>query len=111
MSRTSPTTSNQPVVPVKISRLWNTSTIVYTKPGYVIVQDGCFAFMFTNIGDTPALVNGITVFPADTPTTKLGDSRSIGAHEGDEYRGKIDIRFFNMAANPRIEIVQLFYVD
>lgn len=86
------------------------STGLYSKAGTIPVQDGCFAFMFTNVGDTTAYVNGMVVYPSSTPTTALGDSRSISAHVTDLYMGNINLRFSGAGTNPQIEIVQLFYI-
>ncbi len=93
-------------------RPYNINVQLYSENTYVTVQHGCFAFMFTNIGDTTATVKGMVVFPSATPATALGDSRSISGHKLDIYRGTMDLSFrppFGVA--PLIEIVQLFYID
>jgi hypothetical protein len=85
---------------------------VYSANEYIAVAHGCFAFMFTNVGDTPATVKGMIIFPSATPATALGDSRSIAAHKLDIYKGTMDLSFrapFGVA--PAVEIVQLYYVD
>ena len=72
---------------------------------------GCFALMFTNLGDTIVTVNDMVLFPSATPATALGDSRSIGGHWLDIYKGNISIKFIQpVGANPRVEVVQQFYV-
>jgi hypothetical protein len=93
-------------------RMYNSSTMQYSSGGQIPVQQGCFAFMFTNIGDQPATVNGMVVYPSATPTTDLGDSRTISGHEGDLYMGNITISFdaTGGGTNPRLELVQLFYI-
>lgn len=92
-------------------RKYNEVVVIATKSGQVIRQMGCFAFMFTNIGDTVVTVNGMVIFPATNPATTLGDSRTVAAHENDLYMGFINVAFSAGGANPRVEIVQLFYTD
>lgn len=90
---------------------WNMTVNTYNKSGTIIVQDGCFAFMVTNIGDTIARLNGMVIFPSTAPASVLGDSRSIGGHLLDLYKGNILLQFNNPAgAAPLVEIVQLFYL-
>jgi hypothetical protein len=93
-------------------RPYNMSVQVYSENTYVTVQKKCFAFMFTNIGDTTATVKGMVIFPSATPTTALGDSRSISGHKLDIYTGTMDLSFrAPVGAAPQVEIVQLYYVD
>ena len=95
-----------------ISRRYNMIAQVYTVPLQVPVSKGCFAFMFTNVGDTVATVNGLVVFPSATPTTSLGDSRTIAAHENEIYTGNITLAFLPTvgATDPKVEVTQLFYI-
>lgn len=95
-----------------VSRPYNMTVQAYDTPLQIPVAKGCFAFMFTNIGDTNATVNGLIVFPSATPATSLGDSRTIAAHENEIYTGNITLAFLPTggATNPKVEIVQLFYV-
>jgi hypothetical protein len=94
------------------TRIFNIDVQVYAESQTITVTRGCFAFMFTNIGDTTARVNGMVVFPSSTPAAALGDSRTIAGHELDLYMGNIDLSFDVPAgANPLIEVVQLFYID
>lgn len=85
----------------------------YSESQTISVTNGCFAFMFTNIGDTKASINGMVVFPSSTPTTALGDSRTISGHELDLYTGNINLSFDAVApgVTPLVEVVQLFYID
>jgi len=83
---------------------------VYSENAYIPVADNCFAFMFTNIGATTATVNGMVIFPSSTPTTALGDSRSISGHELDVYTGNITLSFQTGGTNPAVEVVQLYYI-
>jgi hypothetical protein len=77
----------------------------------VPVVENCFGFMFTNLGDTAASVNGMLVFPSATPLTALGDSRSIGGHLMDLYKGNLTVAFIQpVGVNPKLELVQLFYL-
>lgn len=93
-------------------RPYNMSVQVYSENTYVTVQGKCFAFMFTNIGDTTATVKGMVIFPSATPTTALGDSRSISGHKLDLYKGTMDLSFrAPVGTAPLVEIVQLYYVD
>lgn len=94
------------------SRRYNITVQIYTQATQVPLAEGCFAYMFTNVGDTTAAVNGMVVFPSATPTTSLGDSRTIAAHRNEIYTGNITLSFLPTvgAVNPNVEIVQLYYV-
>lgn len=92
-------------------RPYNMAVQVYSENFYVPVADKCFAFMFTNVGSTPATVNGMVIFPSATPLTALGDSRTISGHDGDIYKGNITLSFTPpIVAIPQVEIVQLYYI-
>lgn len=92
-------------------RPWNKTVQVYSENTSVPVAKGCFAFMFTNIGDTAATVEGMVVFPSVTPATVLGDSRTLAAHENEVYTGNITVSFrAPVGVNPQLELVQLYYV-
>jgi hypothetical protein len=92
-------------------RAWNYSAALYSSAQQVIVVENCFAFMFTNLGDTTATVNGMTIFPSATPATSLGDSRSLAGHLMDLYKGLLTLAFIQpLGAAPLVEIVQLYYV-
>jgi hypothetical protein len=68
--------------------------------------------MFTNVGDTAAEVEGMVTFPSATPTTSLGDSRTLAAHELEVYVGNITVSFrAPVGAAPAVEIVQLYYTE
>ena len=97
---------------LSVPRMYNVSVQFYTQATQVSVIKGCFAYMFTNVGDTTAAVNGMVVFPSATPTTSLGDSRTIAAHENEIYTGNITLAFLPTvgATSPNVEIVQLFYI-
>lgn len=95
-----------------LTRGYNKTVQVYTENEYIPVAKGCFAFMFTNIGDTTAVVEGMVIFPSATPTTSLGDSRTIAAHELEVYTGNITLSFrAPVGAAPAVEIVQLYYTE
>lgn len=92
-------------------RAYNMTVQVYTQNERVPVSRNCFAFMFTNVGDTTATVSGMVIFPSATPLTALGDSRTIAAHELDIYTGEITLSFRPViGVLPGVEIVQLYYV-
>lgn len=93
-------------------RAYNMVVTEVTAGGPVVVQDGCYAVMFTNTGDSPCTVNGIQLFPSTTvlPITALGDSYTIGGHLRDLYYGRIDVAFTVVNAQPALQIVQLFYI-
>jgi hypothetical protein len=92
-------------------RAYNMYVQVYSQNESVTVAKNCFAFMFTNVGDTTATVNGMVIFPSATPLTALGDSRTIAAHEYDIYTGNITLSLRGVVGPaPGIEIVQLYYV-
>lgn len=94
-------------------RPYNITVQIYNQAEYVPLAKGCFAFMFTNIGDTIATVNGMVIFPSATPAAALGDSRTISGHEGEIYTGNITLAFLPTvgATAPNVEIVQLYYVQ
>lgn len=96
----------------KDMRVYDMNVQVYVRPLRITVMRGCTSFMFTNVGDVIARVNGMVIFPSLTPLTSLGDSRTIGAHELDTYSGNIDLLFEVPTAgiNPRVEIVQVYYI-
>jgi hypothetical protein len=97
-------------VDLRGSRVWNQSVVVYTKSTLVVRNENCFAYMFTNVGDTIAFVNGMIVYPSATPLTALGDSRAMSGHLLDIYKGDLNLTFVvPLNANPAVEIVQLFY--
>ena len=94
-----------------ITRAYNITVQIYSENAYIPVSKGCFAYMFTNVGDTAATVNGMVVFPSATPATVLGDSRTIAAHELEVYTGNMTLSFIApVGVAPAIEVVQLFYV-
>lgn len=85
---------------------------VYSLNTYIPVARKCFAFMFTNVGDTPATVKGMVVFPSATPATALGDSRTISGHKLDVYAGEMDLSFRPpLGTAQAVEVVQLYYID
>lgn len=92
-------------------RAFNMAFTVLSAAGQVPIVENCFAFMFTNIGDTAALVNGMVVFPSATPLTRLGDSRTVGGHIMDLYKGNLTVAFVQpVGVAPKLELVQLFYI-
>lgn len=93
-------------------RPYDMTVQVYSDNQYITVAPNCFAFMFTNIGDTIATVKGMVIFPNATPATALGDSRSISGHKLDVYTGTMDLSFrAPVGTAPAVEVVQLYYVD
>lgn len=94
------------------TRGYNMVTDIVTSAQRIVVVKDCFSFMFTNVGDTIAFVNGLIVHPSTTPATSLGDSRTIGAHRLDLFKGSIIVSFqAPVGLNPKLEVVQLFYID
>lgn len=92
-------------------RPYNMTVQIYTENTYIPPARNCFAFMFTNVGDTVAAIQGMVIFPSATPLTALGDSRTISGHWGDIYTGKMDLSFrLPLGATPAVEVVQLYYV-
>jgi len=92
-------------------RPYNMTVDTYTTNQYIPVAKGCFAFMFTNLGDTIATVKGMVIFPSATPTTSLGDSRTISGHKLDVYKGTMDLSFrAPLGVAPTVEVVQLYYL-
>lgn len=93
------------------TRAWDKSVEVYSVGTKIPVVRGCFAVMFTNVGDTTARLGGMVVFPSATPATALGDSRSLAGHELDIYVGTLDLSFAAApGVTPGVEVVQLYYV-
>jgi len=92
-------------------RPYNMTVQIYTENTYISPARGVFAYMFTNVGDTIATIQGMVIFPSATPLTALGDSRTISGHWGDLYTGKMDLSFrLPLGATPAVEVVQLYYV-
>ncbi len=93
-------------------RQYNHVVNFYNRAQTIPVVRGCFAFMFTNLGDVIARVNGMVIFPSATPAIALGDSRTISGHLLDIFVGNIDLAFVQPTAGiaPNVEIVQLYYV-
>lgn len=99
------------LAPLVTYRKYNMTVQVYQQNTYIPLSKGVFAFMFTNIGDTTATLNGMVIFPSATPTTSLGDSRTIAAHEMEIYTGIMNLSFrAPLGAAPAVEVVQLFYI-
>lgn len=93
-------------------RMYNMSVQFYGRAQTITVQRGCFAFMFTNVGDTTASINEMVIFPNANPATGLGDSRTISGHLLDLYTGFMNLSFVTpQNANPRVEVVQLYYIS
>jgi hypothetical protein len=91
---------------------FNMSVQVYYDTQEVVRTDRVFAFMFTNLGDVTANVNGMVIYP-NSSSGALGDSRTVSGQDGQEYKGKIILSFDSASggAAPAVEIVQLYYVD
>lgn len=99
---------------MKDRQKYNTETGIYYKSGFIDVVNNCNGYMFTNTGDTIAELNGMVIYPGDlTPGSEaLGDSRSVGGNEGELFVGTLRLIFRTpLGANPRVEIVQKFYID
>lgn len=92
-------------------RAYNIAVTLESQSKQLIVQRGCFAIMFTNRGGAIAAVNGLVINPSATPATVLGDSRSIGGHKNDIYKGNLTLSIDPAGPNPLVEIVQVFYTD
>lgn len=93
------------------ARGWDQSVLIYNRSGTIPVQQGCFAFMFTNVGNDTAFVCNMVLFPSATPTTAIGDSRTLSGHKNDLYMGNITLSFAGVGNNPSVEIVQLYYLE
>lgn len=93
-------------------RAYNMDLVIINQGGPQVVQDGCFALMFTNVGTEPVKVNGKILFPfaAALPLTGIGDSFTLGGHLRDLYYGAINIEFLSTTVQPALEMIQLFYV-
>jgi len=90
---------------------WNKSSIPYSKSGKVELQNGCFAFMVTNVGDAIVSVDGELLFPSPTPTTEAGDSISFGDPKGKVFMGlSTNLNFTAGGVNPLAIVTQLFYL-
>ena len=73
----------------------------------VVVEDKCNAYTVINLGTSVATVNGITLNPG-TPGTNNGESISLGGHEGEIFRGRIDISF--VGAKGFVMVIQKIYL-
>lgn len=93
----------------QVARTYNMTVNIYTESKSILVEQNLFAFMFTNVGDTKAFVNGMVINPSATPGSSIGDSRSISAHQLDIYKGNITLAVLPGGSSPMVEIVQLFY--
>lgn len=92
-----------------MDRFYNIAVQTYSKSGFIPVVENCFAYMFTNLGNTPADINGMIVYPNALPN-QLGDSRTVMAHKDDLFKGNLKLSIhIPIGANPLIEIVQMFY--
>jgi hypothetical protein len=100
-----------PAESMQVARVYNMSVQTYTTSANVLVESNCFSFMFTNLGDTIARVNGMIIYPPATPGAQLGDSRSISAHVLDLFKGNITIAFDPGGTAPLVEVVQLYYAE
>lgn len=87
---------------------YNQVVQVYTKSQNVTLVKNCIGYMFTNVGDANASVNGMVIYPFATPGAGLGDSRSIMGHPNHIYVGNLTLAITPNTALPGVEIVQLF---
>jgi hypothetical protein len=94
---------------MRVPRGWNMDVMIYNESTNVPVTKNCFAFMFTNVGDSIGYINDIVVYPSATPGAALGDSRTISGHLLDVYKGTMNLKITPVLAAPAIEVVQLFY--
>lgn len=94
----------------KVKDSYNITVTIYNTSQWVAVQKGCSGIMFTNVGADPVEVNGMICYPG-TIGSVLGDSRSIGNHKNDVYKGNLSVKFAGTGTNPAVEIVQVFYTD
>lgn len=93
-------------------KTFDTICQIITSSKFVDVYQQCNAIMVTNIGDTAVTVDEKILFPSATPLTVLGDAVSYGGNENEVYNKQVlKISFAQpLGANPKIEIVQKFYV-
>lgn len=91
------------------TRAYNMSVATYNQSQLIPLVENCFAFMFTNLGDSIATINGMVIFPSATPATALGDSRSVSGHLMDLYKGNITLTILPGGVAPLVEVVQLYY--
>lgn len=96
---------------VQHARVWDMSVLTYSTSKRIDRIENCFAFQFTNVGDTVAYVNGMVIYPSATPGSAIGDSRSLSGHLLDLYGGQITLAIAPGGAAPLIEIVQLYYAN
>lgn len=83
----------------------------YTTSKFINVEENCFAYTATNVGDTIVDINGMVLFPSLTPATVLGDSISVSAPKGQLFKGQLKVSFrVALGAIPNVEISQLFYL-
>jgi hypothetical protein len=94
---------------MRVPRGWNMDVMIYTQSGNIPVTKNCFAFMFTNVGDSIGYINGMVIYPSATPGTSLGDSRTVSGHLLDIYKGTMNLKIAPVLLTPAIEVVQLYY--
>jgi len=82
----------------------------YTQQTEVEVPELCNGFTARNIGDDTARVNGIQLLPPLVPGTS-GESVQIAGNYGENYSGRIQLQFAGVGVNPRVEIIQKFYIN
>lgn len=90
--------------------MWDQSALTYSQSGYVTVIKGCYAYMFTNLGNDTVTVNNMVIFPSAVPASILGDSRTMSGHKNDLYYGQIRVSFAGVGNAPLVEIVQFYYI-
>lgn len=92
---------------------FNEVVLNFTESGFRQVEEFCFAYSATNIGDTIVVVNGHKLFPSSAPATIVGDTVSIGSPMGEVFKGNLKIVFdaLTMGADPNVEITQLYYTN
>lgn len=73
----------------------------------IVIDERCNAFTIINVGTTIAFYNGIPLNPG-TPGTNNGESVSLGGHEGEIFRGRIDVSFVTASGN--VVVIQKIYL-
>ncbi len=83
----------------------------YSAQQDIKIDKGCNGYTARNIGDTPVMVNGVTLLPAITPGTTSGESFAVSGNFGELFAGRISVQFLAPAGtNPLVEVIQKYYL-
>lgn len=92
-------------------RQYNAITQVVREQSELPVQLNCNGYTVRNVGDTVAIINGITLQPPAGPGAS-GEAIVYEGNQDEVYIGRIQIQFANpLGTDPQVEVIQKFYLD